>query len=150
MGKRREIREQAVKLLYSSEVSALPEDEQQLHRLWHLIGAEGGEPRSDIRSAATELATRVQNIRPELDQMIIKYTANYSIARIASVDRNILRLALYEMHHRNDVPPVVAINEAIEIAKRFGCEDSGRFVNGVLDRAKQDLNRPLRDPQPTE
>ena len=60
------------------------------------------------------------------------------------VDRNILRLAIYEMLHRDDIPPVVSINEAIEIAKRFGTEESSRFVNGILDRVKLDLTRPLR------
>ncbi len=60
------------------------------------------------------------------------------------VDRNILRLAIYEMLHRHDIPPVVSINEAIEIAKRFGTEESSRFVNGILDRVKLDLTRPLR------
>jgi N utilization substance protein B len=60
------------------------------------------------------------------------------------VDRNILRMAIYEMFFADDVPPIVAINEAIDIAKKFGTEESGKFVNGVLDRVKLDLNRPLR------
>jgi N utilization substance protein B len=60
------------------------------------------------------------------------------------VDRNILRMAIYEMLHSPDVAPVIIINEAIEIAKKFGAEKSGGFVNGILDRVKQDLNRPAR------
>jgi N utilization substance protein B len=55
-----------------------------------------------------------------------------------------LRMAIYEMLYANDVPPIVAINEAIDIAKKFGTEESGKFVNGVLDRVKLDLDRPLR------
>jgi N utilization substance protein B len=66
--------------------------------------------------------------------------------RIAQVDRNILRVAIYEMKYRMDVPPVVSINEAIEIAKRFSGEQSGKFVNGVLDRYRKDLLRPARRP----
>src|SRR5215469_14177965 len=71
-------------------------------------------------------------------------SANYELKRISAVDRNILRVAIYEMLFCNDVPPIVAINEAIDIAKKFGTEESGKFVNGVLDRVKLDLNRPLR------
>jgi N utilization substance protein B len=62
------------------------------------------------------------------------------------VDRNILRLAIYEMLYCQDVPPVVAINEAIEIAKKFGSDESGRFVNGILDRVRGDVKRPAREP----
>ena len=60
------------------------------------------------------------------------------------VDRNVLRLATYEMFYRLEVPPIVAINEAIEIAKRYGTEDSGGFVNGILDHIKEEVKRPLR------
>ena len=70
--------------------------------------------------------------------------ANWDIARIAKVDRNILRLAIYEMLHREDIPPVVSINEAIDIAKKFSTENSGRFVNGILDKVKGKLMRPAR------
>jgi N utilization substance protein B len=63
---------------------------------------------------------------------------------MAAVDRNILRLALYEMHHRADIPPVVSMNEAIDLAKEFGGRESGRFVNGILDRAAKDVKRPAR------
>ena len=66
------------------------------------------------------------------------------------MDRNVLRLAIYEMLHRDDIPPVVSINEAIEIARRFGSEESSRFVNGILDRVKLDLTRPLRTAAPVE
>jgi N utilization substance protein B len=68
------------------------------------------------------------------------------LARIwmAVVDRNILRLAIYEMLHRDDIPPIVSINEAVDIAKKFSTEDSGKFVNGILDKVKGDLMRPSR------
>ena len=60
------------------------------------------------------------------------------------MDRNVLRLALYEMLHRDDIPPVVSINEAVDIAKKFSTEGSGKFVNGVLDKVKSELMRPAR------
>ena len=65
-------------------------------------------------------------------------------AGIAAVDRNILRLAIYEMLHRDDIPPIVSINEAVDIAKKFSTEDSGKFVNGILDKVKGELMRPAR------
>ena len=80
----------------------------------------------------------------EIDAHIVKCTANYEIHRIAVVDRNILRVGIYEMLYCTDVPPVVSINEAIEIAKKFGSEESGRFVNGILDRLRGELTRDAR------
>ncbi len=97
-----------------------------------------------IRDFALDLVEGVLRHRDETDERIGRYAENYELHRLAVVDRNILRLAIYEMLHRNDIPPVVSINEAIEIAKRFGTEESSRFVNGILDRVKLDLTRPLR------
>ena len=85
----------------------------------------------------------------EVDEVIRKYAVNYELNRIAAVDRNILRMAIYEMLHCSDIPPVVSINEAIEIAKKYSAEDSGKFVNGVLDRIRTSLPRDARKPQPT-
>jgi N utilization substance protein B len=79
-----------------------------------------------------------------LDETIKKYAANWDLRRIAVVDRNILRLAIYEMMFRDDIPPIVSINEAVDIAKKFSTEDSGKFVNGILDRIKGDLLRSAR------
>ncbi len=84
----------------------------------------------------------------EIDDRIRKYCENYDFRRISAVDRNVLRLAIFEMLFREDIPPVVSINEAIELAKTFGGPDSGRFVNGILDRVKDDLTRPLREAAP--
>jgi N utilization substance protein B len=64
--------------------------------------------------------------------------------RLAVIDRNVIRMAVYEMLHCMDVPPVVSINEAVDIAKYFGTAESGRFVNGVLDRIRKGLDRPSR------
>ena len=80
----------------------------------------------------------------ELDNIISKEVKNWDINRIAKVDRSILRLAIYEMFYREDIPPVVTINEAIDIAKKFSTEKSGSFVNGILDKVKTKLMRPSR------
>ena len=81
----------------------------------------------------------------EIDRTIARHADNWSIERIAKVELAILRLAVHELLRRRDIPPVVSINEAIELAKGFGGDDSHRFVNGVLDRVKETLDRPLRE-----
>ncbi len=85
--------------------------------------------------------------RPEIDEKIKQYAQNWDLHRMAVVDRNVLRLAIYEMMHRTDIPPVVSINEAVDIAKKYSTDESGRFVNGILDKVKGDLLRPARAPQ---
>lgn len=82
--------------------------------------------------------------RDAVDEQIKKYAKNWDLHRIAAVDRSILRLAIYEMLYRDDIPPIVSINEAVDIAKKFSTQDSGKFVNGILDKIKGDLMRPAR------
>lgn len=99
-----------------------------------------------VRAFAEPLIFGVLDNQERIDAEIVKHAANWSIERIAVVDRNILRLAIYEMFYRQDIPPVVTINEAVDIAKRFSTEESGKFVNGILDKIKASLNRPDRTP----
>jgi N utilization substance protein B len=140
MGKRREGREVALQLLFHWDLNV-----QQslvgadLELFWEFRPSIQG-----VRTFATNLLNGVIARQATIDEKITKYTANYELRRISAVDRNILRMAIYEMLFADDVPPIVAINEAIDIAKKFGTEESGKFVNGVLDRVKLDLNRPLR------
>lgn len=82
--------------------------------------------------------------REQVDELIVRFARNYKLSRLAAVDRNILRLAVYEILHNAEVPPVVAINEAIELAKEYGSEESGRFVNGLLDRVRAEVPRNAR------
>lgn len=84
----------------------------------------------------------------EIDGTIQLYSQNWKFSRIAKTDLAILRLALYELIHREDIPPVVSINEAIDLTKMLSDEDSKRFVNGILDEFKKTLKRPLRTPKP--
>lgn len=97
-----------------------------------------------VRVLTMELARGVLGERADLDARIQRHCHNYVVQRMNSVDRNVLRLAVYEMFHRLEVPPVVALNEAIDIAKRYGTDDSGRFVNGILDQVKREVSRPWR------
>ena len=142
MGKRREGREAAVQFLVFCDLNQ-GSDAKSAAEFWELRPATKG-----IRDFALPLVEGVLRHRPEVDERISRYAENYELGRLAVVDRNILRLAIYEMLFRHDIPPVVSINEAIEIAKRFGTEESSRFVNGILDRVKLDLNRPLRTAEP--
>ncbi len=82
--------------------------------------------------------------RPDLDQRIQEHAQNWDLRRMAVVDRNVLRLAIYEMLYREDIPPIVSINEAVDMAKKFSTQDSGKFVNGILDKIKGELSRPAR------
>ncbi len=98
-----------------------------------------------VRLFAEPLIQGALEHREESDALIKQHAKNWELHRIAAVDRNILRLAIYEMLHRADIPPVVSINEAVDIAKKFSTQDSGRFVNGVLDKIKSNLMRPARE-----
>jgi transcription antitermination factor NusB len=143
MSKRREGRETAVQLLFSSEFAG--RDEHDVEGFFQLHSADKA-----VRRHAEELYRGVTARREEIDGIIVPVLENFSMDRLSGTDRNILRVAVYEMHHCPEVPPIVAINEAVEIAKRFGGMDSGRFVNGVLDKLKQSLTRPLREAAPRQ
>jgi N utilization substance protein B len=145
MGKRREGREAAVQLLYQIDLNA-GQTAPGNAEFWELrVGSDKKTASAGTRTFAEELAVGVQANQAAIDERIVKYAANYELHRIAAVDRNILRVAIYEMLFCPDIAPVIAINEAIEIAKRFGTEKSGGFVNGILDRVKGDLQRPARE-----
>ena len=162
MGKRREARERAVQFLFQHDLNPPDNLEEALGHFWasqrapaiaeERASAKWGE-KTELPPAPQELATRlfadrlirgVIEKRPELDQKIAEHTQNWDLTRMAAVDRNVLRLAIYEMLHREDIPPVVSINEAVDIAKKFSTEGSGKFVNGILDTIKDQLSRSAR------
>jgi N utilization substance protein B len=163
MGKRREARERAVQFLFQYDLNPTENLEESLRHFWEsqraaALAEEKGPakwgqavelppPSVDevaMRTFAEPLIRGVLQHREAVDEIIRKYTENWELHRIANVDRNILRLAIYEMQYREDIPPVVSINEAVEIAKKFSTQDSGRFVNGILDKVKGELLRPAR------
>jgi|SRR5215207_20075 len=164
MGKRREARERAVQFLFQHDINP-PEDlEGALDQFWSsqraaAIAEDKGmatwgqtielpPPTADeaaLRLFAEPLIRGTLEHRGEADEIIKKHAQNWDLHRMAAVDRNILRLAIYEMLYREDIPPVVSINEAVDIAKKFSTQDSGRFVNGILDKVKGDLLRPARE-----
>ena len=139
MGKRRKAREAAIQYHFWRDLQR-GEGPEKLDEFWDFCPAT---PRA--REFAQPLIEGMVAHLPQIDEKIKRYSENYEFHRISPVDRNVLRLAIYEMLYRDDIPPVVSINEAIELAKTFGSGDSGRFVNGILDRVKNDLTRPLRE-----
>lgn len=140
MGKRRQVRHLVVQFLYQKEIQKEVSYVESLRLFW-----ETAEANDSAKKSANLVIVDIEDKLEPIDEMITGYLRNWEVERLAPIDRNVLRLALYEMHYCMDIPPVVSINEAIEIAKEFSTEDSGRFVNGVLDRAKKDLKRPLRE-----
>ncbi len=95
-------------------------------------------------SFAEELIAGVAAHRAEIDKVISESATNWSTDRIAKVDLAILRLAVFELLFRDDIPPVVSINEAVDLAKEYSSAEARRFVNGVLDRVRGTLKRPSR------
>jgi len=163
MGKRREARERAVQFLFQHDLSPPDDLERALNEFWDTQRAAaiaedkgkanwGERPElppptaeeAETRLFAEPLIRGTLQHRDAIDEHIKKHVKNWDFNRIAAVDRNILRLAIFEMLHREDIPPVVSINEAVDIAKKFSTQDSGKFVNGILDKVKGELLRPAR------
>jgi N utilization substance protein B len=90
----------------------------------------------EIRDFTTTLVTGVIQRRDEIDAFIQECSTNWSLERIGMVERNILRFAIYELCFLPDIPPNVTINEAVEVAKKYGTEEAPAFINGILDRVK--------------
>jgi N utilization substance protein B len=90
----------------------------------------------------------VQEHRETIDTVIEQYSSNWKISRMSCVDRNVLRIAVYELLFCEDIPPKVSINEAIDVGKRFGTEESGAFINGILDSIRMAMDRNLVEAVP--
>jgi transcription antitermination protein NusB len=136
-GKRRTAREMAVQMLYQSDLggSELPHIFSTFDLSDYLGGDLGRHQRrvEDAFQYAQALVRGTVGHRDEIDAMIRGQADNWRLERMPAVDRNILRLAIYEMLYERDTPKLVVVDEAIELAKKFGSEQSGRFVNGLLD-----------------
>lgn len=129
MGFRRQAREFALQILFQSDMNQnRTKKEDRVDAL-----ADKKIP-PQVRAFTDRLIRGVEEHQEEINHLIKKYTKNWSPERIAMVDRNILRFSIFELLYLEDIPPKVTLNEAIEIAKAFGSEDSGKFVNGILDQ----------------
>ncbi len=128
MRARTKSREYALQMLYQADIRhATPR--QVTEEFW----LEQEEASPEVIQFANQLFSGTVDQLPTLDPLIATHADNWALKRMAVIDRNILRLGAFELLHMNDVPPKVSINEAIELAKRFGDAESGKFINGILD-----------------
>lgn len=128
--KRTQARECALQILYQYEMNpgSLPETLKDFWTQQDEVVPE------DIRGFAEKLASGVVEHQAEIDEIIERYADNWELPRMAMIDRNVMRAATYELLYLADVPPKVTINEAVNLAKKFSQEESGKFVNGILDK----------------
>lgn len=135
MGARRKARVCALQMLFQYDI-AKPRLDELTSTYWEAFG----EDMSDVpRDFSNNLAAGAIAHLDEIDDLIIKRAENWRIKRMAVVDRNILRLAIYEFLYEADTPKTVIINEALEIARRFSTFEATQFINGILDAIKRDL-----------
>jgi transcription antitermination factor NusB len=133
MGNRRRARELAIQVLFHLEYN--PGDPGQcFDRICECFG-----PAKESRGYAREAVLGVWEHRDDLDRLMRRSSKNWRVERMSRVDRNILRLAIYEVLYRQDVPPKVSIDEAVELGKKYGTEESGAFINGILDHIYNEL-----------
>ena len=135
MGARRRARECALQMLFSYDLTR-PSVEELLETFW----GELAEASEEVREFANELALGTISNLAEIDERIRIRTEHWRIPRMAVVDRNLLRMAVFEFLHQASTPRTVAINEALEIARRFSTNESTQFINGILDAIKRDLD----------
>jgi transcription antitermination protein NusB len=128
-------REWALQFLYQAEFAGAGQPEA-VERFWRHFQAEGNPP-----AYLAKLVAGVAGHLEELDAFIVRYSEHWRLSRMTIVDRNLLRLAIYELLYQPGIPPKVVINEAVEMAKRYGSEASGGFVNGILDQVRLSLGR---------
>jgi len=145
MASRRRAREYALQALFQADVRDVPV-QSALNDLWSgLMDGEGIEEARTPESEEVEFAQRIVNgvadNRAGIDELIEGSSTNWRMARMPVVDRNILRMAVYELMECKDIPATVSINEAVELAKKFGTSDSRGFVNGIVDRIARQLRR---------
>ncbi|MEA3469562.1 MAG: transcription antitermination factor NusB [Thermodesulfobacteriota bacterium] len=140
MGVRRKSREAVLQFLFQDDFKGfeLGSDKDLAQRFVDFCSLYDVQKKA--RPYAVELLEGVYRERLKLDAAISRHASNWRLERIDVTDRNILRIAVFEMMHQNDVPPEVAINEAVEIAKRFCADDSPSFVNGILDAVKIEVS----------
>jgi N utilization substance protein B len=135
LGKRRKSREFALQVLYQLNITK-QEAITALAKFQEHFSSNGG-----ADEFLNRLVLGVLEHCQELDRLIEQYLENWRLDRINMIDRNILRMALFELLYCEEIPPKVTINEAIDLGKRYGSEDSGSFINGILDRIQNEVVR---------
>jgi len=138
MRKRTLAREFALQILYQIDITQDNYD-VSLANFWQAHSQEHIE--ESIRDFTGELVRGIVQNLGKIDSKIVQYATNWQLRRMAVVDRNILRMSCFELMFRNDIPPKVSINEAVELAKRYSGIEAGKFVNAILDKIKQEMNK---------
>ena len=133
MRKRTKAREYALQMLYQVDITRGAWQET-LKGFWE--NSTQQEDSEELKDFSAQLLEGVVKHMQEIDKKISKYAANWQLERMAFVDRNIMRLGCFELLFRQDIPPKVAINEAVELAKKYSGLESGKFVNAILDQVK--------------
>jgi transcription antitermination protein NusB len=134
VSKRRKAREVALQFLYQMDLQGEADPRPHAAEFWDRHPLD-----DDARELADQLVRGTKTTQGKIDEVIARCTENWDLERMAVVDRNILRMAVYELGWRTETPPKVVMNEAIEIAKKFGTRESSRFINGILDRVHREL-----------
>ena len=135
MGNRHKAREFTLQLLF-----ALDFNNQDIRTTLAMFWLDLSAP-EEVRNFSDELLNGVNDQREKIDEILAKYSENWTIDRMTGVDRNILRMAIFELLYRPEIPKNVTINEAVEIGKKFGSEDSGAFIIALLDRIARDTGK---------
>ncbi len=138
MRKRTLAREYALQVLYQLDITS-DAPENALDNFWSNLKDERID--AGLKEFSSSLVRGAMENLEEIDQKIARYAANWQLKRMAVVDRNIMRMGCFELLYREDIPPKVSINEAVELAKKFSGLESGKFVNAILDKVKLEKNR---------
>lgn len=128
MRKRTQSRGYALQILYQIDMTGDPANDV-MGRFWEELECD-----SEVREFAIQLVRGTCENLTDIDALITEYSEHWKIDRMPAIDRNILRSAIYELLYRSDIPRKVVINEAVETANRFSTPDSGKFINGILDK----------------
>jgi N utilization substance protein B len=143
LGKRRKSRESALQVLYQLDITKQAGPKATPQGPAHFLSSGGKDEFSE------RIVLGVLEHAREIDQLIERFSENWRLDRINFIDRNILRMAIFELLYCSEIPPKVTLNEAIDLGKRYGSEDSGSFINGILDRIlKEAIHKPT-DPVKT-
>ena len=148
MSSRRLAREQAVQILYQADLTGCDlEEAMALHWKYESNQADRDPPHPQDIEFASLLVRGVSAEGARVDDLIGAASINWKVQRMSYVDRNILRVAVYEFIDLADIPTMVSINEAIELGKRLGTTESGAFINGILDKVARKLGQNSREPE---
>lgn len=142
MGYRRSSRELAMQALYYIDMGK--NDQERAYRLFCI----NFEPSEEVMPFFEFLVQGTLKHREEIDRLIEKFSSNWKISRMSGVDRNVIRIAVYELMYCPDIPAKVSINEAIDIGKKYGTAESGAFINGILDAISIDSEKKPSSEEP--